>query len=247
MATTNDPRPASSPILAQLPNLLTLFNLLCGCLAIVCALDNKHLYMVPYLVIAAAIADFSDGFVARALRVASPLGVQLDSLADMVTFGVVPGMVIFQLLHSCYGEHATMALTIPAFLISLFSALRLAKFNIDTRQTDGFLGLPTPSSTLFVVSLIMVLGNDRYGLGGYIMRPVTLYAITVVLSALLVSELPMFALKLKTKNWEANRTPYLFVAYAVALLFTFGGLGIALTIVSYVLLSLVQWAVASKA
>lgn len=238
----NQSNSSPSPIVAQLPNLLTLINLLCGCFAIVC-IFNKQLYMVPYLVMVAAAVDFADGFVARALKVSSPLGVQLDSLADMVTFGVVPGMVIFELLRSIYGNTNTMPYTAPAFLLTLFSALRLAKFNIDTRQTNGFLGLPTPSSTMFVVSLVLILSNDKYGLSPYILQPATLYAITVILSFLLISEIPMFALKIKSTDWESNKVQVLFVVYSLALLGTFGGLGVGLIVLSYILLSVVQWLV----
>lgn len=238
----NQSNETRSPIVANLPNLLTLINLFCGCLAIVCVFNNK-LYIVPYLVMLAAAVDFADGFVARALKVSSPLGVQLDSLADMVTFGVVPGMVIFELLRSIYGNDVPMAYTAPAFMLTLFSALRLAKFNIDTRQTNGFLGLPTPSSTLFVVSLILILSNDKYGLSFYILKPAVLYAITVILSFLLISEIPMFALKIKSTDWDSNKVQALFVVYSLALLATFGGLGVGLIIVSYILLSVVQWLV----
>lgn len=223
----------------HVPNLLTLLNLFLGCVAIVCAMSGK-LYAVPYLVIAAAVADFADGFAARMLKVSSPLGLQLDSLADMVTFGVVPGITMYCLLQNAYGERATLAQTLPAFMLTLFSALRLAKFNIDTRQTDGFIGLPTPSNTLFISSLIWVAESPTWSI--YLQQPAILYGITVVFSYLLVAELPMLTNKIKHWGIKGNETHLVFLSGVVLLIALLGRAGIAATVLWYVLLSLVlKW------
>jgi CDP-diacylglycerol--serine O-phosphatidyltransferase len=158
----------------HLPNTLTCLNLLCGCLALT-NIFRGDLVTGAYLVGIAAVADFFDGLLARALRVSSPIGKDLDSLADMVSFGVVPGAIMFKLLGMPNGMststiigNASFAALLPfgAFLITIFSALRLAKFNNDTRQTTSFIGLPTPACTLVVASLPLILANDNFGLAG---------------------------------------------------------------------------------
>jgi CDP-diacylglycerol--serine O-phosphatidyltransferase len=221
----------------HIPNLLTLLNLLLGCVAIICALNDK-LYAVPYLVIAAAIADFGDGFAARMLKVSSPLGLQLDSLADMVTFGVVPGMTMYCLLQNAWEtESATLWQTLPAFLLTLFSALRLAKFNIDTRQSDSFIGLPTPANTLFIVSLIWV-AQSEYGFAAYLQQPIVLYIITVLFSYLLIAELPMLSNKIKHFGIKGNEKLLVFVVGALLLVLLLGRVGVSFSIIWYLLLSI---------
>lgn len=215
--------------------MLTLINLLLGCISIVAVFENKF-EIVPYLVIGAAVADFFDGFVARLLKVNSPLGVQLDSLADMVTFGVVPGCIMYHLLILIYGSEAWYY-AIPAFSISLFSALRLAKFNIDTRQSTGFIGLPTPANTLFIISLIFLVRNNNLGLRNYVMQPTVLYAITAVTSYLLVCELPMFAFKFKQYTWQGNQIKFIFLAVSALLLAVLGGEGLFVIVPLYILSS----------
>jgi len=227
---------------AYVPNSITLCNLLLGCIAIVC-LFNEQLSYVPFLLLAAGWADFFDGFAARVLKVSSPLGLQLDSLADMVTFGVVPGMIMYELLGMSY-EHWGISYTfwhqLPAFLITLFSALRLAKFNIDERQSDSFIGLPTPSSTLFVGSLILVLDYDRYGLTEVVLNPIFLGLTTIILSYLLVAELPLFALKFKHAAWKGNELRYILIVSGFAMLFGLGYSSVPLIVVLYLLLALID-------
>jgi len=180
----------------HLPNALTCLNLLCGCIALT-FIFGGNLVLAAYFVGIAAVADFFDGLVARALRVSSPIGKDLDSLADMVSFGVVPGAIMYQLLIEAMGlgpghgdfELPSLLLFLPylGFVISIFSALRLAKFNNDTRQTTSFIGLPTPACTLVVASLPLILANDNLGLSPIILNQWLLLGLAVVLSGLLVA------------------------------------------------------------
>ena len=191
-----------------------------------------------YFVGIAAVADFFDGLLARALRVSSPIGKDLDSLADMVSFGVVPGVIMFKLLSSA-AAYAGGAAWLPyaSFIITIFSALRLAKFNNDTRQTTSFIGLPTPACTLVVASLPLILAQDSFELKHIILNPWLLIGLTVLLSGLLVAELPLFALKFKNLRWLGNRRRFIFVALALVLVLTLRAAGIPLAVLLYVLLS----------
>ncbi|MGI4739502.1 MAG: CDP-alcohol phosphatidyltransferase family protein [Janthinobacterium lividum] len=230
----------------HLPNAITCLNLLCGCLALT-FIFRGELVMGAYLVGAAAVADFFDGLLARALRVSSPIGKDLDSLADMVSFGVVPGAIMFKLFSQAVAPGPeesdfvlpSLWLLAPClgFIISIFSALRLAKFNNDTRQTTSFIGLPTPACTLVVASLPLILAADRFHLGGFLLSPVVLLILTVVLSGLLVAELPLFALKFKNLRWLGNRRRFIFVGLALILVATLHAAGIPVAVLLYVLLS----------
>lgn len=237
-------------IKAAIPNLLTISNLFFGCMAIVCTFsaNPNDLYYVPYLVIAAALSDFLDGFAARLLNVSSDIGMQLDSLADMVTFGVVPGCVVYQLLF--WGHGSTLdthwLYLAPAFSLTIFAAIRLAKFNIDTRQTDGFIGLATPACTMFIMSLVLILEKNTLGLGGLVGNPYFLYAVIVLFSYLMVAEIPMFGLKFKHKSWEGNEIKYGFILGGLVALLVFGGLGIGLIVLSYILVSIYLFFVGKK-
>jgi len=223
----------------QVPNFITLLNLALGCTAIILAFQGQMVW-VPHLIIAAAFADFIDGLSARMLKVSSPLGMQLDSLADMVTFGVLPGVVLYQLIYEAIGYTVSWWQPLPAMLITIFSAIRLAKFNIDTRQTDGFIGVPTPTCTMFMIALVLIAQNDTYGLAAIIYKPVFLYAVTLVFSLLLVAELPMPPLKFKHLGWKGNEIKYIAVAIGLALIALLGGLGIAVSILIYIGVALVQ-------
>ncbi|RYY11036.1 MAG: CDP-diacylglycerol--serine O-phosphatidyltransferase [Cytophagaceae bacterium] len=230
----------------HLPNTLTCINLLCGCLALT-FIFRGDLVMGAYLIGIAAVADFFDGLLARALRVSSPIGKDLDSLADMVSFGVVPGAIMYKLLieatESGLGHGASepsiLLLLLPClgFIISVFSALRLAKFNNDTRQTTSFIGLPTPACTLVVASLPLILANDAFGLSPIILNQWLLLGLAVVLSGLLVAELPLFALKFKNLRWLGNRRRFVFVALALGLVIWLRAAGVPLAVLLYVLLS----------
>lgn len=238
----------------HLPNAITCLNLLCGCLALTFILGSgpepasrlRGLEIGAYLVGLAALADFADGLVARALRVSSAIGKDLDSLADMVSFGVVPGAILLQLLgmsaHGQFGERVSAPeiwqwLPYFGFLVSIFSALRLAKFNNDTRQSDSFIGLPTPACTLVVASLPLILTHDRFHLNGALLNPWLLVGLTGLLSGLLVAELPLFALKFKNFGWHGNRRRFLFMALAVVLLLFLQAAAVPLVVLLYVLLS----------
>jgi CDP-diacylglycerol--serine O-phosphatidyltransferase len=222
-----------------IPNTITCLNLVSGCVASVMALEGNLMYAVVWIMLA-AVFDFFDGFAARLLKAFSPIGKELDSLADVVSFGVAPGMILFVLL-------SWLAPTLPlgglneyipywAFVIPAFSGLRLAKFNIDERQTTSFIGLPVPAHALFWSSL------------GYSVQPllpqggvwllVGLMALALVSSLLLVSEVPMFSLKIKSLAWKGNELRYILVACAVIFVSIWGFLGVAGTILLYVLLSI---------
>lgn len=222
-----------------IPNTITCLNLVSGCVASVMALEGNLMYAVVWIMLA-AVFDFFDGFAARLLKAFSPIGKELDSLADVVSFGVAPGMILFVLLSWLAPPLPLGGLNeyIPywAFVIPAFSGLRLAKFNIDERQTTSFIGLPVPAHALFWSSL------------GYSIQPllpqggvallVGLMALALVTSLLLVSEVPMFSLKIKSLAWKGNELRYILVACAVIFVSIWGFLGIAGTILLYVLLSI---------
>ena len=221
----------------HLPNAVTCLNLLCGCLALTNIFAGR-LEIGAWFVAAAAAADFADGLLARALRVSSAIGKDLDSLADMVSFGVVPGAIFFQLLTHGVGP-GSLPQWAPylGFLVSIFSALRLAKFNNDTRQTTSFIGLPTPACTLVVAALPLILAYDQFGLAPIILHPVMLLGLTVLLSGLLVAELPLFALKFKNLRWADNRRRFIFLLLTAGLLLALRAAAVPLVVLLYVLLS----------
>ncbi|HYG52710.1 MAG TPA: CDP-alcohol phosphatidyltransferase family protein [Flavobacteriales bacterium] len=304
-------------IVAFIPNLFTLGNLFCGCLAIIFAF-NWRLDWAAYMVFLAAALDFFDGFLARILKVSGELGKQLDSLADMVSFGVVPGVVIFQWLRYTAGIesllvengiglwglnrllethyyvpwHCYLALSIP-----VFSCYRLAKFNIDTRQSHGFIGLPTPANALFFCSLFLIgnmwamdpltdsaldippthgwqyekndekesnieiSANGLEAQGGspilyirnftlkeqlsalvffLLIKKYFVIAVVLIFSFLLVSPLPLFALKFKNFTWNDNKIRYIFLTMAVALLIVFQLIAIPFVVLLYILVSIVN-------
>jgi CDP-diacylglycerol---serine O-phosphatidyltransferase len=226
----------------HLPNFITCLNLFAGCVALYFAFQNQLVY-AAYLVGVAAVFDFLDGMVARVLHAYSEIGKQLDSLADMVSFGVVPGTIIFMLLQRTGdGLWIIPADILPffGFIITIFSALRLAKFNIDTRQTTSFIGLPTPACSIFVASLPLILAQDY--LLGYeiILNPITLLITTLVLSFLLIAELPLFALKFTNVTWADNSIRFIFLGISVILLAVLNFAAIPLIILLYILLSIVK-------
>ena len=233
----------------SVPNILTLINLFSGCMAVV-FIFNYHVELVPYCVAISLVADFFDGFAARLFKTSSDLGKQLDSLADVVSFGLVPGLVLFQLLFQKYSssnEYYTVSkiylYSSPAFLVTLFAALRLGKFNVDTRQTTGFLGLATPAATIFIIGVLLMFLHNTFGMAPFIFDTTVLYAITLVISGLMVSEIPMFAFKFKSFAWKGNEIVYLFIILSVVLLATLKFAAISLIIILYVLVSIVKQAV----
>ena len=191
-------------------------------------------------------ADYFDGLAARFLNVKSELGKELDSLADMVSFGVVPGAIVYMLLvrgldqnFKEFPQYLILA-ALPAFFISVFAALRLAKFNLDTRQTENFIGLNTPSCTIFTVGLMLIYHYDSYGLGSFVINPFFLYPTIVILSYLLIAELPMFSFKFSNFRWVGNEWRFMFMLISLLFLFFFKEAAFALIILLYVLFALAQ-------
>jgi CDP-diacylglycerol--serine O-phosphatidyltransferase len=282
----------------HIPNAITCCNLLCGCLALVQAFEGNLVY-AAYLVGMGAIFDFFDGFAARMLKVSSPIGKDLDSLTDMVTFGVVPGAMMYKIAlfgQQAYVEEASIGLQIQdnfwseiiplfCFVLTIFSAIRLAKFNNDTRQTDSFIGVPTPAIAIFVCSLVLVYGvklPQVSGLDAFYaflnnypeeMKNVSLSAnysapsnlevikliiaklfvntvfnvlLCVIFSSLLVSELPLFALKFKHFKWAGNEIRFMFLGLSLVMLITLQFVGIPLIIIMYILLSVINNIISKK-
>lgn len=275
-----------------LPNWFTAGNLICGVMAILFALTGR-IDLAPWLVMIAALLDFMDGFLARKMGVSSELGKQLDSLADMVTFGVVPGIISFILLiingahevvHASFGPEASPYLydsfgqsihqlitfyfadltgnplefapfhfsgwylysPFVALLIPFFSLFRLAKFNIDTRQSDKFLGLPTPANTLFFMSLPLMLW-DAWGETGWkhtliytLIKEEILSVFIVLFSVLLVTEIPLIALKFKDFSWKKNRMRYVLMGLSVILIALLSFRAIPVILFLYLGLSMVE-------
>jgi CDP-diacylglycerol--serine O-phosphatidyltransferase len=225
----------------HIPNTITCLNLISGCIATYWAFQGDYQIALLFIVIG-AVFDFFDGMTARLLHVSSPIGKELDSLADDITFGFAPSAIIFSFLQSTtaaanstlYTLHSTLPYL--AFIMAAFSALRLAKFNLDERQALGFIGLPTPANALFWGALIVGLG-DKIATLPY--APWLVLATMLVSSWLLVSEIPMFALKFKTWGWQGNQVKYLFLLSCIPLLLLLGISGIAAIIAWYILLSVV--------
>lgn len=226
------------PMKRHLPNFLTCCNLLCGCLGIVFVLEGRGI-PAAYLVWLAGVFDFFDGFTARMLKVTSPVGKELDSLADVVTFGVLPSLVMYRMIAG--GTDSTI-LPYAGFIIAVFSALRLAIFNVDETQSDSFRGLNTPANTIFITSIPLLSGE----VGRWLYSPWVLTGITVVFSLLLVSPIRFFALKFKTFRWEDNQVRFTFLALSVLLLISVQVLAIPLIILLYILLSLLYGGLTGK-
>ncbi len=225
----------------HIPNTITLLNLFCGCIAMVFV--SKQDFEMVFLFAALGIFfDFFDGFFARLFKVSGSLGLQLDSLADMVTSGVVPGYVMFWLLSNSQNEVSTHPL-VPflGFIISLGSCYRLAFFNIDSRQSSSFIGLPTPANSLFILSLPLVIHNSTSIIVYQILTSQSVLLVITLFSAyILNAEIPLFALKIKNFNFRDNSLQFLFVTISVLLVVFFKYAGVPLVIVSYVLLSVLN-------
>ncbi len=218
----------------NIPNTITSLNLASGCAAAIFAVQADY-KTAAYLILLSAVFDFFDGFAARLLKAYSPIGKELDSLADVVSFGVAPGLMIYSKISET-GQLAGYPQWLAwfALLIPVFSALRLAKFNIDERQTGSFLGLPTPANALFWAFGI------AFALPGAIRfqyLPFFLILGVIVFSALLVSEIPMFSLKFKNMSFGENKIQFIFLFCCLLLLIIFGMSGISACIMLYILLS----------
>ena len=215
----------------HIPNTITCLNLISGCIATYFAFQSDCELALLFIVIG-AVFDFFDGMSARLLHVSSPIGKELDSLADDITFGFAPSAIVFSFLSGLHIH--ILLLPFLAFVMAAFSALRLAKFNLDERQAMGFIGLPTPANALFWGALIVGLGEQLAA-----MPYVEWIVLTMVFvsSYLLVSEIPMFALKFKTWGWKGNEIKYIFLLTCIPLLLCFQVTGIAIIIAWYVILS----------
>lgn len=223
-----------------IPNTITCLNLVSGCIASVMAFEGNLLFALLWIV-AAAVFDFFDGLAARALKAYSPMGKELDSLADVVSFGVAPGMILFTSLRIWASSSSVGCLSeyIPylAFVVPAFSGLRLAKFNIDERQTTSFIGLPVPAHALLWSSAAYSL--QEWLLSGQIWVAVVIIAAFCATSYLLVSEIPMFSLKIKSLSWKGNELRYILVIASALLIVSFGFIGISGAILLYILLSII--------
>ena len=242
----------------HIPNLITLLNLAAGLLAIIAIF--KGYYDEAFIFVCLGIFfDFWDGFFARKYNVSGDLGLQLDSLADMVTCGVVPGLMIFKLIENLQIDSTSpYFLTedtwymgfVPylGFLITLASCYRLAKFNIDTRQTDSFIGLPTPANALVIMSIPMIqYTNDSEVLNSILYNPYVLLFITILSSYILNAEIPLFSLKIKEFTWAKYKMQILFLIGSLLSFFILGFVAIPLIIISYVLVSVISNKMMAKA
>lgn len=245
----------------QIPNLFTLLNLVFGCLAIVATLQNgfivnvdangsqildipEKIWLASLFIGIAALVDFLDGFVARLFNATSEMGKQLDSLADVVSFGVAPGIILYQFLRlsiagSSDGLDASIIWLLPAFIIPCAAAWRLARFNIDNTQSHVFKGMPVPAAGIFVASLPLIYWNvNAAWVSELLLNKWFLYAIIFILSCLMVSKLPLMALKFKDFSIKNNLPKYLIVAIAIVSFLILKWLAVPLTIIAYVALSL---------
>jgi CDP-diacylglycerol---serine O-phosphatidyltransferase len=226
----------------HIPNLVTTLNLLFGCIAIALA-GRGNLTGASAMIGASLVMDFLDGFSARALNAYSDIGKQLDSLSDMVSFGLAPAMILHYMMLQSFplvdmiGTPFFMITSYIPFFITIFSALRLAKFNIDDDQVDTFKGLPTPASAIFIISLPLIMSTDSLFMASYLLNSYVLAGISILISALLVSNIRLFALKFKTFDFKANQPQYILVGGSVILLAILNVTAIPFIIVLYLILS----------
>jgi CDP-diacylglycerol--serine O-phosphatidyltransferase len=240
----------------HIPNAITLLNLLAGLLALIHAFNGNYNEAFS-LVCLGIFFDYWDGFFARIWKVQSPIGLQLDSLADMVTSGVVPGLVMYKMLGDIQENQSQYNLTedtyymgvVPylGFLITLASCYRLAKFNVDTRQTDSFIGLPTPANALLIMSIPMIQFHSEFEwLVDFLSNPYVLVGVTVLSSYLLNAEIPLFSLKVKSFSWEKYKMQVVFLILSLILIVLLEFIAIPIIILLYVILSVVNNAIGKK-
>jgi len=238
---------SNNKVVRHLPNVITLLNLTAGCLSIVSAFEG-NLQMAGVLIIVAGVFDFFDGFTARLIGAYSPLGKELDSLSDVVSFGVAPAMIYYHLLKSSLGLEASdglltghIVLAVP-FLLAAFSSLRLGIFNLDARQTSSFIGLATPPSAFFTIGLVFGLHSSWSSVFEFFTSSPTLLILLIVIqSALLVCELPMFSLKIKSLKFSIAYKQLILLFGSVALVAIFGKASLSFIILWYIFLSTFFW------
>lgn len=226
--------------LSAIPNTITLLNAISGCISITFAFEG-NLKLAGIFILIAAVFDFFDGMVARLLHVSSNIGKELDSLSDAISFGVAPSVIASILVRNALGidklgnaEPLQIVACLLPFIMAALSNLRLAKFNLDERQTDKFIGLPTPANAMVWASLPFVDANNF----AFAFKPEVIITLSFVLGILLVVELPLFAMKVKTLSWSANKIRYIFLAISIVLIACFKMISIPLIILTYVLLSI---------
>ncbi len=225
----------------HIPNALTLLNLVCGCLGIIACFTPERAVFVPLFIGIALLADFLDGFAARILNVKSDLGAQLDSLADMVTFGVLPGVMLYKIFGSIsiydtqiFGRF----LKSIALIYPVFACLRLANFNIDSRQQEHFIGLPTPAAAILILGLYGKYYLDGFNVPPFIFSSYGLVIITFFTSYIMVAEVPLFSMKGRPLSWEENKYRVLFLISCIPQLLFLEWIGLSTVIVTYVLFSM---------
>ena len=245
----------------QIPNLFTLLNLVFGCLAIVFTLQNgimitvdsegtellyipEKIWMASLFIGLAAVVDFLDGFVARLFKASSEMGKQLDSLADLVSFGVAPGLIIYQFLRLSFAQNeggldVSLLWLLPVFILPCAAAWRLARFNLDTTQSYSFKGMPVPAVGIFVASLPLIYWNvNEDAIRNLLLNKWFLYGLVLLLSWLMVSTLPLMALKFKDFSLKNNLPKYLLVVIAIAAILILKWLAVPAIVLAYVLISL---------
>ena len=246
----------------NLPNLFTAANLLSGCIAIILAFSGR-IDIAPFAIFAGAVFDFFDGFIARKMNIQGEMGKQMDSLADMVTFGLAPGIIMFLILISVGSDPiGSTSLYIwvedifsgvsnnyypfVALVIPFFSLFRLAKFNLDTRQTESFIGLPTPANTLFFMAYPLVALyadvniSEVTGFTAMMFNPIVISVTIIVMSLLLVSEIPLFSLKFKSFGIKGNEIRYTFLLISLIFIIVFKAWSLALIVFLYLVLSILE-------
>lgn len=228
----------------QIPNLITACNLICGCLALMQIAEGELIY-ASLFVLGGAFFDFFDGMAARLLKVSSPIGAELDSLADVVTFGLVPAFLAFSLIKI---ENSYQWLPYVALIIAVFSAFRLAKFNVDERQTNSFIGLPTPANALFWISIPLMTWQMENGysfisihlLVDFLTSLPVLLLLSIALSIALVAEIPLLSLKFKNLQWKDNKSRFLLVLISFVSILLFYFAAIPFIILLYFIISMIE-------
>jgi CDP-diacylglycerol--serine O-phosphatidyltransferase len=225
----------------HLPNAITCANLFSGCIGIVLAFKGQ-LVAASYAIFLSAIFDFFDGLASRVLKSFSGIGKDLDSLADMVSFGVLPAVIMYQLFLQAHQiEKVSDWLNFIAFLIPVFSALRLAKFNVDTRQAENFIGLPTPANAILIASFPIILSHHNRFYTPYLVNPYVLPCVVITMCTLLVLEVPMMSLKFKSKDFNENIYRYLLLLFSAILILFFKFAAVPVIIIIYIILSVIQF------
>lgn len=245
----------------NIPNLFTLLNLVFGCIAIVCILQTGQsiVYIDPngftswdlpekiavgsFFIFAAALVDFLDGFIARLFKANSEMGKQLDSLADVVSFGVAPGLILYQMLRISFaretdGLDVSVAALLPAFIVSCAGAWRLAKFNLDATQQYSFKGVPIPAAGITIASLPLIIHYQQFNLQEILFNKWILYGIILLLSYLMVSNIPLQSLKFKDMSLKNNMPKYIIAAIAIIAAIVLKWVAIPVVFIAYVIVSL---------